>query len=181
MDTDISTRSVGHVARVARWSITMTAVTALLIAVLLPAGPAAANPPARWSWPIEGTHQVTRVFDPPAVTWGSGHRGVDIAGAASAPVYAAGAGTVTYAGVLAGRGVVAILHSGGLKTTYEPVTASVAVGTSVAGGQQIGTLEAGHPGCPVAACLHWGLRRGEVYLDPLSLLRPRKVRLLPRN
>jgi hypothetical protein len=34
-------------------------------------------------------------------------------------------------------------------------------------------------GCPVAACLHWGLRRGEVYLDPLSLLAPPEVRLLP--
>ena len=40
-------------------------------------------------------------------------------------------------------------------------------------------LADGHAGCTAEACLHWGLRRGEVYLDPLSLLRPPRVRLLP--
>jgi hypothetical protein len=40
-------------------------------------------------------------------------------------------------------------------------------------------LAAGHPGCPVAACLHWGLRRGADYLDPLALLGLGPVRLLP--
>ena len=46
-------------------------------------------------------------------------------------------------------------------------------------GDLLGRLEPGHPGCPVAACLHWGLRRGAVYLDPLLLVRPVRVRLLP--
>jgi hypothetical protein len=49
----------------------------------------------------------------------------------------------------------------------------------VARGSPIGVLTAGHAGCPVDACLHWGLRRGETYLDPLALLRPPRVRLLP--
>jgi hypothetical protein len=49
----------------------------------------------------------------------------------------------------------------------------------VARGSPIGTLIAGHAGCPREACLHWGLRRGETYLDPLLLLRPVRVRLLP--
>jgi hypothetical protein len=31
----------------------------------------------------------------------------------------------------------------------------------------------------VEACLHWGLRRGETYLDPMTLLSPPRVRLLP--
>jgi hypothetical protein len=43
----------------------------------------------------------------------------------------------------------------------------------------IGTLDPGHPGCPVAACLHWGLLRGNVYLDPTTLLSHPQVRLLP--
>ena len=42
----------------------------------------------------------------------------------------------------------------------------------------IGTLVPGHAGCPADACLHWGLRRGDTYLDPLRLLVVR-VRLLP--
>ena len=46
------------------------------------------------------------------------------------------------------------------------------------GGDRIATLVPGHAGCPVAACLHWGLLRGSTYLNPLSMLRP-QVRLLP--
>lgn len=164
-----------------RWLITIVAAFALLSSMLLPNEPAFAGTQPRWGWPIGGAHQVTRDFDPPAVKWGSGHRGVDLAGEVSMPVYAAGAGTVSYAGVLAGRGVVAVTHPNGLKTTYEPVTASVAVGAAVSEGQQIGVLEAGHAGCPGVACLHWGLRRGKTYVDPLSLLKPRKVRLLPKK
>jgi hypothetical protein len=49
----------------------------------------------------------------------------------------------------------------------------------VARGTPLGVLVDGHAGCTAGACLHWGLRRGEVYLDPLSLLRPPRVRLLP--
>jgi murein DD-endopeptidase MepM/ murein hydrolase activator NlpD len=93
-------------------------------------------------------------------------------------VLAAGAGRVGYAGLLAGRGVVVVVH-GELRTTYEPVVAEVAVGSAVAAGERIGTLEPGHAGCPAAACLHWGLRRGDSYLDPLRLVDRGPVRLLP--
>jgi murein DD-endopeptidase MepM/ murein hydrolase activator NlpD len=86
---------------------------------------------------------------------------------------------VGFAGQFAGRGVVTVHHPGGLETTYEPVTAVVEAGKHVDSGDLLGRLEAGHPGCPVAACLHWGLRRGRVYLDPLLLVRPVRVRLLP--
>jgi murein DD-endopeptidase MepM/ murein hydrolase activator NlpD len=55
----------------------------------------------------------------------------------------------------------------------------VAAGQAVARGSPLGVLAAGHAGCPTGACLHWGLRRGETYLDPLVLLRPPRVRLLP--
>ena len=85
---------------------------------------------------------------------------------------------VVFAGPLAGRGVVSVDHPGGLRTTYEPVRAVVTPGQRVLRGQQIGLLESGHAGCAAAACLHWGLRRGQDYLDPLRLLSGR-VRLLP--
>jgi murein DD-endopeptidase MepM/ murein hydrolase activator NlpD len=55
----------------------------------------------------------------------------------------------------------------------------VRAGDKVAAGDAIGRLSSGHPGCPVSACLHWGLRRGDVYLDPLTLLGLGQVRLLP--
>ncbi len=92
---------------------------------------------------------------------------------------AAGSGTVVYAGMLAGRGVVSVDHPGGLRTTYEPVTPLVKAGDTVTAGIPLGTLTAGHPGCAGTACLHWGLRRGTVYLDPLAVLGLGRVRLLP--
>jgi murein DD-endopeptidase MepM/ murein hydrolase activator NlpD len=158
----------------------------VLGAVAVPA-PAAAEPtwsaPAwsapAWSAPLDGDLRVTRPFDPPPDPFGAGHRGVDLAGAPAAPVLAAADGVVAFAGMVAGRPVVSVDHPGGLRTTYEPVAPSVAAGQPVARGSPVGTLSAGHAGCPVAACLHWGLRRGEVYLDPLGLVRPVRVRLLP--
>jgi murein DD-endopeptidase MepM/ murein hydrolase activator NlpD len=160
----------------------------LLLAVLGPtvlapapavAEPSSAVPAAAWGWPVAGPPPVTRSFEPPAGPFGPGHRGVDLAAAPGAPVLAAGDGVVAFAGMVAGRPVVSIDHAGGLRTTYEPVDPSVAAGQAVARGSPIGTLLAGHAGCPAAACLHWGVRRGETYLDPLALLRAVRVRLLP--
>jgi len=131
-----------------------------------------------WSWPLAGPHEVSRPFAPPATRYGPGHRGADLPGAAGDAVRAAGAGRVSYAGLLAGRGVVVVVH-GALRTTYEPVTATVAVGALVEPGEQLGRLDAGHAGCAAQACLHWGLRRGEDYLDPVRLVERGPVRLLP--
>jgi murein DD-endopeptidase MepM/ murein hydrolase activator NlpD len=134
-----------------------------------------------WTWPLTGVPTLTRPFAPPPHQWLPGHRGVDLAGTEGQPVLAAGAGVVVYAGPLAGRGVVSVDHASGLRTTYEPVRASVLSGQPVAPGQPLGMLAAGHAGCPVAACLHWGLRRGETYLDPLVLMRPPRLRLKPMS
>jgi murein DD-endopeptidase MepM/ murein hydrolase activator NlpD len=133
---------------------------------------------ARYRWPVD-VPQVTRRFEPPPQPWLAGHRGVDLAAPPGTTVRAAGSGTVGYAGTIAGRGVVSITHPGGLRTTYEPVSAAVHQGDAVAAGEVIGLVAAGHPGCPAAACLHWGLRRGDTYLDPLALLGLGRVRLLP--
>ena len=151
--------------------------------VLLPGAAAAAPPPVApagpWAAPLPGPISVTRGFDVSAGPYAAGHRGVDLAGATGAPVLAAGDGVVVFAGVVAGRPVVSVDHADGLRTTYEPVQPAVAAGQRVSRGQPLGVLEPGHAGCPVEACLHWGLRRGGTYLDPLLLLRPPRVRLLP--
>lgn len=149
----------------------------LLVVGALPAAPAAAGS-GSWGWPLAGPHSVSRPFAPPASRYGAGHRGVDLPAPPGAAVRAAAAGRVTYAGLLAGRGVVVVSH-GALRTTYEPVTAVVRVGQAVALGEVIGHLAAGHLGCPAAVCLHWGLRRGEQYLDPVRLVERGPVRLLP--
>ncbi|WP_192579852.1 M23 family metallopeptidase [Micromonospora sp. AMSO31t] len=154
----------------------------LAVAVRPPGSPGASvagAPVGRFRWPLAGTPRVTRRFDPPPEPWLPGHRGVDLAGTPDAQVRSAGAGVVLFAGTVAGRPVVTVGHADGLRTTYEPVLPGPAAGARVAAGTPIGLLSAGHPGCVAAACLHWGLRRGEEYLDPLALLGLGPVRLLP--
>lgn len=138
-----------------------------------------ARPAARWRWPLLVTPRVVRGFEPPPQRWLPGHRGVDLAAVPGDTVVAAGAGIVTFAGPLAGRGVVTVTH-GELRTTYEPVTATVEVGDVVAAGDPIGVIASGASHCGgYPSCLHWGLLQGAVYLDPLLLLGVSHPILLP--
>lgn len=82
----------------------------------------------------------------------------------------AGPGRVTFAGRVAGRGVMVVTHAGGARTSYEPVTATRLVGSQVAAGARLGTVTATQGHCAPRTCLHWGLRRGDTYFDPLTLL-----------
>jgi murein DD-endopeptidase MepM/ murein hydrolase activator NlpD len=121
---------------------------------------------------------VLSEFDPPAQPWLPGHRGADLRAASGDPVRAARAGRVTFAADLAGRGVVVVDH-GELRSTYEPVEATVTVGDPVRSGQAIGTIATGTGHCGDGHCLHLGLRRDRQYLDPLLLLGPGTPRLRP--
>ena len=129
-------------------------------------------------WPLQPEPAVVAYFDPPDSPYGAGHRGVDLEGSIGQEVHAALAGTVTYAGMIAGRGVVVVSH-GETRTTYEPVTATVHVGDPAPQGSVIGTLELSGSHCFPRACLHWGWLEGETYLDPLRLVGAGPVRLLP--
>ncbi|MBQ0991648.1 peptidoglycan DD-metalloendopeptidase family protein [Micromonospora sp. H61] len=142
--------------------------------------PVADPPPAgRFRWPVDGPPRPMRRFDRPPRPWLPGHRGVDLAAPAGAVIRSAGPGTVLFAGLVAGRPVVTVGHADGLRTTHEPVQPAVRPGQPVTAGAPLGELLPGHPGCPAEACLHWGLRRGDEYLDPLALLGLGPVRLLP--
>ncbi|MFE9095506.1 peptidoglycan DD-metalloendopeptidase family protein [Streptomyces sp. NPDC007264] len=133
-------------------------------------------------WPVGVHPRVVRGWEPPATPYGPGHRGVDLAAAPGDPVRAVGAGRVAFAGRVAGRGVIAVDLAGTgeppLRTTYEPVRASVRRGEEVAPGEVLGVLEPAAAHC-ARPCLHWGLRSGETYLDPLSLLPPWLLRAGP--
>ncbi|MFF1294933.1 MULTISPECIES: murein hydrolase activator EnvC family protein [unclassified Streptomyces] len=137
-----------------------------------PAAPDPSVPAIGRAWPVGVRPSVLRGWEPPATAYGRGHRGVDLAAASGTPVRAVAAGRVLYAGRVAGKGVVSVELTGtDLRTTYEPVTASVEKGDEVAPGEVLGTVAATGSHC-TAPCVHWGLRKGEVYLDPLSLLPP---------
>jgi murein DD-endopeptidase MepM/ murein hydrolase activator NlpD len=150
-----------------------------LLSVSLVAAPAPQpNPMRDGAWPLWPRPDIVRGFEPPATRFGAGHRGVDLLGHTRQAVHTSLAGTVTFASRLAGRGVVVVDH-GGIRTTYEPVTAKVHVGDQVTRGAVIGTLQRAASHCFPRACLHWGLRRGKAYLDPLVLVGAGPIRLLP--
>lgn len=114
---------------------------------------------------------LVREFEAPTVRWGPGHRGVDLRSEAGSAVLAPQAGTVSFVGVVVDRPLVVISHPDGLRSTLEPVTSELGTGAPVARGDVVGVLAtsvATH--CAPAACLHWGVRRGEEYIDPLSLV-----------
>ncbi|MEV6109796.1 M23 family metallopeptidase [Streptomyces sp. NPDC051940] len=133
--------------------------------------------PGDRAWPVTGPTGrrpvILRGYDPPATPYGAGHRGVDLRTTPGTPVRAAAAGTVTFAGLVAGRGVVSItLAASGdppLRTTYEPVTPTTKKGDRVNAGDLVGHIQPTNSHCPTP-CLHWGLRRADTYLNPLSLL-----------
>jgi murein DD-endopeptidase MepM/ murein hydrolase activator NlpD len=133
-----------------------------------------------YSAPVPGALLVLVPFDPPATPYAAGHRGVDLATTTGQQVLAAGSGTVSFAGLVAGRGVVVIAHADGIRTEYEPVSPLVRTGQIVRRGAPIGLIHGTHHRCRPGGCLHWGARRGELYFDPLGLLRALgPVRLLP--
>ncbi len=155
----------------------LLAALLLLPASLAPAGetlafgpaPAAGEAAPSWQWPVSPRPPVLRDFDPPPKPWLSGHRGVDLGTAPDgAPVTSPAAGTVSFVGVVVDRPVITIDHGNGLRSSFEPVESSLAAGSAVDAGQVIGTLLPGH--CPAASCVHWGVRRGEDYVNPLQFV-----------
>jgi murein DD-endopeptidase MepM/ murein hydrolase activator NlpD len=150
-------------------------------AVVAFAMPVPARAAGDWTWPVVGP--VIRGFDPPDSPYGSGHRGIDIAAAVGTPVLAAEAGVVTFAGPVGGRLFVTIDHGAGLRSTYSFLSAlAVRRGAVVSMGDVIARSGTGHAGEPVPH-LHFGVKLGEAYVDPLEYLGPvdvwRFIRLAP--
>lgn len=158
-------------------------VVGLVVALSVVSGGADADevPSGSGEWPLSPRPAVVAGFESPATSYSAGHRGVDLAGGPAQSVQAALAGRVSFAGRIAGRGVVVVDH-GGFRTTYEPVAAIVEVGDLVRAGSRIGHLELFGSHCFPAWCLHWGLIEGrDRYLDPLTLVGAAPVILLPLN
>jgi murein DD-endopeptidase MepM/ murein hydrolase activator NlpD len=83
---------------------------------------------------------------------------LEIATASGSAVVAAAAGTVSFAGLVAGTRYVVVDHGGGYRTTYGKLrSASVGVGDRVKAGQTLGSS---------GSVTFFGLRLGETYLDP---------------
>lgn len=133
--------------------------------------PSAGPVPARnWNWPLSPRPPVLRIFDPPARPWLSGHRGVDLEAAyGGAPLISPTGGTVSFVGIVVDRPVITIDHGNGLRSSFEPVASELTKGSAVAAGDVLGQVQTGHCG-PSPPCLHWGVRRGEEYVNPLAFV-----------
>jgi len=146
-----------------------TGACAVFISVsAAPAG--AADPPpltGAWQRPVDGA--VARPFEQPVSVYGPGHRGVDFAAPPGRPVRAANDGAVSFAGSVAGSLHVTVAHDGNLRTSYSFLQ-SVAVheGDVVARGSVVGTAGGAGPEHD-GSVLHFGLRVGDVYVDPMAL------------
>jgi murein DD-endopeptidase MepM/ murein hydrolase activator NlpD len=141
-------------------------------APLLPPAPDPRVPPLRL--PVWG--RLVRGFEAPAGPYGPGHRGVDLPAPVGTPVAAPAAGTVGFAGRVAGTAWVSVLVAPGVVVTVGPLLApAVTAGERVAALAPVGRLAAGHGGA-----VHLSLRVDGLYLDPLPWLvdRPR-ARLAP--
>jgi hypothetical protein len=158
---------------------------ALVLATVVvprPLAGAAAAPPLAGAWirPVDG--RVAQPFVAPRSRYGAGHRGVDFVASPGTPVRAANAGEVTFSGSVAGSLHVVIAHGRGLRTSSSFLaTITVRRGEHVARGQVVGTAGAGTG--EHAGVLHFGLRIGDVYVDPMQLFAPtdltRLIRLIP--
>lgn len=148
-----------------RASLLIAPILALTLGTLTPA--AAASSP--WQWPLPGGRDVIRDFEPHS-PFGPGHRGVDLPAAPGTPVSAVADGVISFTGIVAGRPVLTVAHlRGTLRSTVEPVEALVSAGDAVRRGQVIGIVGTG--GHCSQICLHLGMRQGDRYLNPLTVLR----------
>ena len=170
-------RTLGRRARRRTLSV---ALVAALTTLQLSAPPVDAGE-QEWIPPVDG--RVVAPFREPVSRYGAGHRGVDFAAAPGAAVRAANDGRVSFAGDVAGSLHIVVAHDGGIRTSYSFLSrVDVGVGQQVRKGQIVGaaggTGEGHGPGV-----LHFGVRIGERYVDPMLLLRPPDlteiVRLVP--
>jgi hypothetical protein len=164
-----------------RRALHVIVLVALVVAAT--ARPARAAPDATGGWmrPVDGP--VVQPFDAPSSEYSAGHRGVDFAAASGTPARAANDGVVTFAGSVAGTLHVTIAHAGDLRTSYSFLSSvGVRVGQPVSRGDVVG-LTGGVGTDHDSSVLHFGLRIGDRYVDPMLLFRPRDltelVRLVP--
>ncbi|MEC5190489.1 MULTISPECIES: M23 family metallopeptidase [unclassified Arthrobacter] len=85
-----------------------------------------------------------------------------------AAVSSPASGTVSFAGVVVDRPVITIDHGGGLRSSFEAVRSTLEPGAAVTEGDVLGWIEPGH--CLPGPCVHWGVRRGETYVNPLAFV-----------
>jgi murein DD-endopeptidase MepM/ murein hydrolase activator NlpD len=137
---------------------------ALVAAISVPSSAAA----ERWRPPVPGRVARSFSFSRAAPFRAGAHRGADLAARPGTPVLAACAGTVLFAGPVAGSAPLVTIRCGSRHVTYMPLTRlRVRRVGYVRAGAPLGAVARGHGG------LHLGVRRSADrfgYEDPVPLL-----------
>lgn len=131
---------------------------------------------SRWMFPCGAPFRMHRAFDPPPTKYAAGHRGIDVLQSDCVEVLAPADGTVSFAGVVAGKPVISIAVDERTVVSYEPVNTSLSKGDVVLRGEPIGTPgTGGHCG---SECVHMGVRVDGEYVNPVRFF-GQKPALLP--
>jgi murein DD-endopeptidase MepM/ murein hydrolase activator NlpD len=116
------------------------------------------------SMPVEGPVVVGYA---PSGSYG-GHWGIDIAVPEGTVVRSAGPGSVTFAGSVAGRLSVTVHHGGGVRTSVSYLSSvNVGAGQKVGRSALLGWSGLDHD----RPAVHFSLRVGDRYLDPMAACR----------
>jgi murein DD-endopeptidase MepM/ murein hydrolase activator NlpD len=128
------------------------------------------GPSAPTHWPLDPPGYITRGIVQPGGTE-EAHTGLDIAVTIGTPVRASGGGTVMDVGSDAEYGQFVLLqHPDGYQSKYGHLSRTlVSPGAEVGAGEVIGL--SGNTGRSTAPHLHLEIRRGEVTIDPLTMVK----------
>jgi murein DD-endopeptidase MepM/ murein hydrolase activator NlpD len=140
------------------------AAATLGLACVLCVHPASATAArAAWVWPVTGERSIERNYDAPDTAYAPGHRGIDLTAAEGTEVLAPTDAVVSFAGAIAGRGILS-LRTADLLISFEAMTTQLVEGDLVRAGQVMGAVSTGTH----CSCLHVGVRKAGAYLSPLS-------------
>lgn len=158
-----------HVQKIRQLPLLGVLLTVFLL--VAPTSDAATGRTPHWQAPVAGELTVAREFEKPEQKWSPGHRGVDLTVQQSFEVRSPEAGVITFSGTVVDRKVITVEHPDGHKSSFEPVTDALPLGTEVQAGQVIAQVDDEVPHCEPAVCLHWGVRQGpDDYVNPLLFL-----------
>lgn len=131
-------------------------------------------PTSSWNPPLEPPIRLVNQYRQPNSDYSAGHRGVDYLVQNDQIVMAPADGKVWFAGQVAQRPLLSVLHDGGYLTEYEPVCTDLKSGETVFAGQEIARVcPAGSnyiQHCSSALCLHFSMRHLGAYLSPLVFI-----------
>ncbi|MFT8927255.1 MAG: peptidoglycan DD-metalloendopeptidase family protein [Bifidobacterium sp.] len=116
-------------------------------------------------WPMSRP-VITQGFVAPATQWSAGHRGIDLHAQAGDDILAPVSGVVSFRGKVALKSVVSIAR-GSLTFTFEPAATALPIGAAVIRGDAFASVGGESDHCE-SQCIHWGIRRGDEYIDPAT-------------